>query len=84
MGINPVQEYDTQMNNLIWEYKSLRFEDRKRRFTEFVRREADIFARVIDNAHITNIMKSDYDSLMYKRTDYLRQLFDNKDVCSIF
>lgn len=84
MGISPVQEYDTQMNNLIWEYKSLRFEDRKRRFTEFVRREADIFARVIDNAQVTNIMKSDYDSLMYKRTDYLRQLFDNKDVCSIF
>ena len=84
MGINPVQEYESQMYYLIQEYKSLSFEDRKRRFTEFVRREADIFARVIDNAQVTNIMKSDYDRLMYKRTEYLRQLFDNKDVCSIF
>ena len=84
MGNGPVVQYESQMNYLIQEYKSLRFEDRKYRFTEFVRREADIFARVIETAHVTNIVKSDFDYLMKRRTDYLYQLFDNKDVCSIF
>ena len=84
MGNGPVIEYETQMGYLIREYKSLRFEDRKYRFTEFVRREADIFARAIDNGNIGNITKNDFDYLMRRRTDYLHQLFDNKDVCTIF
>ena len=84
MGNGPTIEYETQMGYLIREYKSLRFEDRKYRFTEFVRREADIFARAIDNGNIGNITKNDFDYLMRRRTDYLHQLFDNKDVCTIF
>ena len=84
MGINPVQEYESQMYYLIQEYKSLSFEERKRRFTQFVRREADIFARVIDNAHISNITTQDYNTMMLKRNEYQKQLFDYKDICSIF
>ncbi len=84
MGLSPVQEYETNMNYLISEYKSLNFDDRKRRFTEYVRREADIFARAIDNAHISNITSQDYNTMMYKRNEYIRQLFDHKDVCTIF
>ena len=84
MGINPIQQYESQMYYLIQEYKSLSFEDRKRRFTEFVRREADIFARVIETAHISNITTQDYNTMMYKRNDYQKKLFDLKDVCSIF
>ena len=84
MGINPIQQYESQMYYLIQEYKSLSFEDRKRRFTEVVRREADIFARVIETAHISNITTQDYNTMMYKRNDYQKQLFDAKDVCLIF
>lgn len=84
MGAFPVQEYSSNMDMLLREYKSLDFDKRKKRFTEFVRREAEIFARAIDNAQIQNITSNDYNTMIYKRNEYLKQLFDSKDICSIF
>ena len=48
MGVGPAQNYEGQMQGLLDEFKSLPFEQRKYRFTEFIRREADIFAGCID------------------------------------
>ena len=84
MGLTPVQEYETNMNLLIGEYKALSFDLRKKRFTEYVRKEAEMFARAIDNAHINNITRQDYDIMMQKRNQYVRQMFEQKDVCAIF
>ena len=84
MGAAPAQNYENQMGFLIREYKSLNFDTRKRRFTEFVRREADIFANCIDQANINNVSNDAFNSMMAKRDQYLRSLFDNKDICAIF
>ena len=84
MGAAPAQNYENQMIYLIQEYKSLNFDTRKRKFTEFVRREADIFANCIDLANINNVSNDAFNAMMAKRDQYLRSLFDNKDVCAIF
>lgn len=84
MGAAPAQNYEIQMSYLIQEYKSLNFDTRKRRFTEFVKREADIFANCIDQANINNVSNDAFNAMMAKRDQYLRTLFDNKDVCAIF
>ena len=84
MGVGPAQKYESQMIDLVREYKSLGFEDRKKRFTEFIRREADIFANCIDLANINNVSNDAFNAMMAKRDQYLRSLFDNKDVCAIF
>ena len=72
------------MLDLNREYKSLSFEDRKRRFTEFIRREADIFAKCIDEASINNVSNDAFEEMMLKRNHYLKNLFDTKDICVIF
>ena len=84
MGAAPAQNYENQMIYLIQEYKSLNFDTRKRKFTEFVRREADIFANCIDLANINNVSNDAFNAMMAKRDQYLRSLFDHKDVCAIF
>ena len=84
MGVGPAQNYEGQMQGLLDEFKSLPFEQRKYRFTEFIRREADMFAGCIDAAHVTNVMPNDFQSMMEKRNYYLNQLYNNKDVCAIF
>ena len=84
MGINPVENCEARMREQITQYKILDFENRKRRFPEFVRKEADIFAHIIDAVSIQNITKQDFNNMMNKRNEYLRQLFDCKDICSIF
>ena len=78
------QLYESYMKELIREYKSLNFNDRKLRFTEFIRREADYFARSIETVNINNISNNAFDSMMNQRNQYLRQLFDTKDVCVVF
>ena len=82
MGVS--QLYESYMNELIREYKSLNFNDRKLRFTEFIRREADYFARSIETVNINNISNNAFESMMNQRNQYLRQLFDTKDVCVVF
>ncbi len=72
------------MQGLTYEFHSLPFEQRKYRFTEFIRREADIFAGVIDAARVENVMPNDFHSMMEKRNYYLNQLYNNKDVFAIF
>ena len=84
MGAGPAQKYESQMLDLNREYKSLSFEDRKRRFTEFIRREADIFAKCIDEASINNVSNDAFEEMMLKRNHYLKNLFDTKDICVIF
>ena len=84
MGIGPAQNYENQMRYLISEYKALPFNDRKARFTEFIRREAEIFAYCIDTANVQNITNESFDNMMYRRNQFLRELFDTKDVCVIF
>ena len=84
MGVGPAQKYESQMIDLVREYKSLGFEDRKKRFTEFIRREADIFANCIDEANIMNVSNDAFNEMMHKRNHYLKNLFDTKDICSIF
>ncbi len=84
MGAGPIQRYESQMIDLSREFKSLSFEDRKRRFTEFIRREADIFAKCIDEANINNVSNDAFDEMMRKRNYYLKNLFDTKDICVIF
>jgi len=84
MGNAPADNYKRQMVDLIREYKRLNFDDRKKRFTEFIKREADIFAGCIDVAKIKNISHYDFDNMMNERNHYLRELFDTKDVCIVF
>ena len=84
MGAGPIQRYESQMIDLSREFKSLSFEDRKRRFTEFIRREADIFAKCIDEANINNVSNDAFDEMMRKRNYYLKNLFETKDICLIF
>jgi hypothetical protein len=84
MGVGPAQMYENQMRYLIQEYKYLNFNDRKLRFTEFIRREADIFAQAIDTANINNVSNDAFNSMMDMRNRFLRELFDTKDVCVIF
>ena len=84
MGAGPIQRYESQMIDLSREFKSLSFDDRKRRFTEFIRREADIFAKCIDEANINNVSNDAFDEMMRKRNYYLKNLFDTKDICVIF
>ncbi len=84
MGVGPAQMYENQMRYLIQEYKYLNFNDRKLRFTEFIRREADIFAQAIDIANINNVSNDAFNSMMDIRNRFLRELFDTKDVCVIF
>ena len=84
MGAGPIQRYESQMIDLSREFKSLSFEDRKRRFTEFIRREADIFAKCIDEANINNVSNDAFDEMMRKRNYYLKNLFETKDICVIF
>ena len=54
------------MSYLIQEYKSLNFDTRKRRFTEFVKREANIFANCIDQANINNVSNDAFNAMMAK------------------
>ena len=84
MGAGPIQRYESQMIDLSREFKSLSFEDRKRRFTEFIRREADIFAKCIDEANINNVSNDAFDEMMRKRNYYLKNLFETKDICVFF
>ena len=84
MGANPSYNYEQQMSYLISEFKSLNFDQRKYRFGEFIRREADIFAGVIEQAHVQNIVQSEFDDMMMKRQYYLKELFNCKDVCVVF
>ena len=84
MGAGPVQKYESKMIDLKREYKSLSFEDRKKRFTEFIKREADIFANCIDEANINNVSNDAFNQMMEKRNYYLKNLFDTKDICVIF
>ena len=82
MGVS--QLYESYMNELIREYKSLNFNDRKLRFTEFIRREADCFAKSIETVNINNVSNDAFNSMMNQRNQFLRQLFDTKDVCVVF
>ena len=84
MGVAAAQLYESQMRDLIREYKSLNFDDRKLRFTEFIRREADNFGNAIDTANINNVTAEDFDYMMSQRNHYLTELFDTKDICVIF
>ena len=82
MGVS--QLYESYMKELIREYKSLNFNDRKVRFTEFIRREADCFAKSIETVNINNVSNDVFNSMMNQRNQFLRQLFDTKDVCVVF
>ena len=82
MGVS--QLYESYMKELIREYKSLNFNDRKLRFTEFIRREADCFAKSIETVNINNVSNDVFNSMMNQRNQFLRQLFDTKDVCVVF
>ena len=84
MGIGPAQMYEAHMRDLILEYKYLDFNDRKLRFTEFIRREAELFASAIDTADINNVSNDAFDSMMDTRNRFLRELFDTKDICVVF
>lgn len=84
MGNSVVEDYNSDMRELIYEYKNLDGDERKKRFTEYVKKEADIFAKVIDGVNVSNISRDDYNSLLNKRTEYIKELFDSKDTCLIF
>lgn len=84
MGSSPVGNYESRMKDLIREYKSLSYDDRKNRFTEYVQKETDIFIGIINEVDINNISESDYNEILNKRTDYIKELFDSKDFCIIF
>ena len=84
MGNNIVYEYESQMKDLIREFRNLNGSERKNQFSKYVRKEADIFAGLIDKQNISSISESTYNTLLEKRTIYIKKLFDYKDVCLIF
>ena len=74
-----VKDYEERIKDLVNEYNELSCDDRKEKFPEFIKREAEIFSKIIQDVKISNISDGDFENLLRQRTEYMKELYYTKD-----